>query len=63
MQALWSELQPRHGTTARAVEAQETLHVTASKLRSLLSHVDHDLSRLHQRLVRRTAVYVHGRSL
>jgi hypothetical protein len=33
-------------------QAQEKLHVTASKLRSLLRHVERDLSRLDQRMVR-----------
>ena len=52
LQVLWSQLQPRHGPTAEGTEAQEKLHVTASKLRSLLRHVERDLSRLDQRMVR-----------
>ncbi|CAL8316594.1 unnamed protein product [Boreogadus saida] len=50
LQVLWSRLQPRHGPTAEGTEAQEKLHVTASKLRSLLRHVERDLSRLDQRM-------------
>ncbi|CAL8314621.1 unnamed protein product [Lota lota] len=50
LQALWSQLQPRHGPTEEGREAQEKLHVTASKLKSLLRHVERDLNLLHQRL-------------
>ena len=50
LQALWSQLRPEH-RSEESDEAQEKLHVTGSKLRSLLRDVDQDLSVLQQRLV------------
>ncbi|XP_042359998.1 LOW QUALITY PROTEIN: nesprin-1-like [Plectropomus leopardus] len=49
LQALWSQLQPED-EAVDSNEAQEKLHVTGSKLKSLLSRVDQNLSTLQQRL-------------
>uniref|UniRef100_A0A4W5RGE5 KASH domain-containing protein n=1 Tax=Hucho hucho TaxID=62062 RepID=A0A4W5RGE5_9TELE len=54
LQGLWSQLQPaEEGGGEESVEAQEKLHVTANKLRTLLRQVAQDLSVVQERLVRR----------
>ncbi|XP_069017780.1 nesprin-2a isoform X4 [Embiotoca jacksoni] len=55
LQALWSQLQPEDGAE-ESVEAREKLHVTGSKLKTLLRQVDQDLSTLRQRLESSSAV-------
>lgn len=50
LHALWSQLQAGEEAEDRS-EAQEKLHVTASKLKLLLRQVDQDLGALDRRLV------------
>ncbi|XP_037606336.1 nesprin-2-like isoform X2 [Sebastes umbrosus] len=61
LQALWSQLQPED-EAEESVEAQEKLHVTGSKLESLLRHVDQDLGTLQQRLDCESASGAQGQS-
>ncbi|XP_051909518.1 nesprin-2 isoform X2 [Hippocampus zosterae] len=49
LHTLWSQLQPEDGGEG-SHEAQEKLHVTATKLKLLMKDVSEDLNILHQRL-------------
>ncbi|KAG7271874.1 hypothetical protein CRUP_036017, partial [Coryphaenoides rupestris] len=63
LQVLWGQLQPgrvHHPEEVEEVEveeAQEKLHVSASKLKSLLGHVARDLGLLDQRLDCESALF------
>ncbi|XP_078030046.1 nesprin-2a isoform X4 [Epinephelus lanceolatus] len=61
LQALWSQLQPED-EAEESIEAQEKLHVTGGKLKSLLRRVDQDLGTLQQRLDCESASEAQGQS-
>ncbi|KAL7388816.1 hypothetical protein ABVT39_021245 [Epinephelus coioides] len=61
LQALWSQLQPED-KAEESTEAQEKLHVTGGKLKSLLRRVDQDLGTLQQRLDCESASEAQGQS-
>uniref|UniRef100_A0A3Q2XSU1 KASH domain-containing protein n=1 Tax=Hippocampus comes TaxID=109280 RepID=A0A3Q2XSU1_HIPCM len=57
LHTLWFQLQPEDGGEG-SHEAQEKLHVTATKLKLLLKDVSEDLNILHQRLVNKECLSI-----